>query len=282
MGQWAAQLQINKEAKMVHLLIVGPNGNMGRALVKSAASAAEVQLIGGVGPQGRDYIGLDLGLLVGLGRPLGVCVYDEIDAIIDTADVVLECTRPAVSMEVLEVCLAHRCAFVTGTTGFSSEQRDRLREAATAIPVLHASNGSPIVHLLYELVRLVSRAVGKSADIDIVEIHQNRKLDAPSGTAQEIAEKIATALELDLDYAAAYGQVGTGRRQPGSIQYSSIRSGGAPSAHRVIFGFENERLELAHQAYNAGAFADGLIEGALFVSGKDPGWCQLEEAFEQR
>ena len=267
---------------MVDLLIVGPNGDMGRALVRSAASTPQVELIGGVGPKGRDYIGLDLGLLVGLGRPLGVCVSDEIGTLIDAADVVLECTRPAVSLEVLDVCLEHRRAFVTGTTGFSDEQRARLREAATTIPVLHASNGSPIVHLLYELVSLVSRAVGESADIDIVEIHQNRKLDAPSGTAREIAQKIATALELDLDRAAEYGRVGTGRRRPGSIQYSSIRSGGTPSTHRVIFGFENERLELAHQAYNAGAFADGLIQGALFVSGKDPGWYQLEEVFEEK
>lgn len=224
-GRRTAQLQGKKEMKMVDLLIVGPNGDMGRALFRSAARTPGVDLIGGVGPKGRDYIGLDLGLLVGLGRAPGVHVCEEIGTLIDAADVVLECTKPAGFMEVLDARLEHGRAFVTGTTGFSSEQRARLREAATAIPVLHASNGSPIVGLLYELVSLVSRAVGESADIDIFEIHQNRKLDTPNGMAQEIAQKITAALELDLDRAAEYGQVGTGRGQPRTIQYNSIRSG---------------------------------------------------------
>ncbi len=264
---------------MVKLLIVGPNGNMGRALVQCAASTPDVDLVGGVGPANRDYIGTDLGLLVGLGRPLGARVWDDIQAIIEEADVVLECTRPAVSMEVLDTCLEHKKAFVTGTTGFSKEQTGRIEEAGATIPLLKASNGSPIVHLLYKLVRLVSREVGETADIDIVEMHGNTKLDAPSGTAMEIGEIIADTLGIDLEEAAEYGREGAGQRDRDSIQYSSIRTGGTPSTHRVIFGFQNERLELVHQVYTADAFADGLIRGALFISGKDSGCYGLEEVF---
>ncbi len=264
---------------MVNLLIVGPNGNTGRALVRCAARRADVNLVGGVGPEGRDYIGSDLGLLVGLGRRVGAHVVDDIQDIIDESNVVLECTRPEVSMEVLEACLEHGKAFATGTTGFSPEQVKRMRRAGDAIPVLHASNGSPIVHLLYDLVRLVSRRVGEEADIDIVEMHGSGKLDAPSGTAQEIGEIIAEAVGLDLDQVAEYGREGMGRRGSDSIQYSSIRSGGIPSTHQVIFGFPNERLELVHHAYNMDAFADGLIKGALFVAGQERGYYGLEDAF---
>ena len=267
---------------MVRLLIVGPNGNMGRALVRAAASTPGVDLVGGVGPKGRDYIGVDLGLLVGLGKPLGVQVSDDIEQAIDRCDVVLECTKPAVSIGALQACLDHQRAFATGTTGFSEEQATRIRQAGDVIPVLHASNGSPIVHLLYELIRLVSRRVGEEANIDIVEMHGSTKRDAPSGTAQEIAEVISDALRLDLDQVAEYGRKGIGQREPDSIQYSSIRSGGTPSTHRVIFGFQNERLELAHYAYNTDAFADGLIQGALFVSGRDKGFYTLEDVFADR
>lgn len=182
-------------------------------------------------------------------------------------------------MNVLDACLEHRKALVTGTTGFSKEQTGRIEAAGTTIPVLKASNGSPIVHLLYKLVRLVSREVGENADIDIVEMHGNTKLDAPSGTAMEIGEIVADSLGIDLEEAAEYGREGTGQRDRVSIQYSSIRTGGTLSTHRVIFGFQNERLELMHQVYNADAFADGLIRGALFISGKDSGCYGLEEVF---
>lgn len=267
---------------MVKLLIVGPNGNMGRALVRAAARTPDIDLAGGVGPKGRDYIGVDLGLLVGLGKHLGAQVFDDIEHVIDQSDVVLECTRPAVSITVLEACLDHQKAFATGTTGFSEEQVTRIRHAGDRIPVLHAANGSPIVHLLYELVRLVSREVGKEADVDIVEMHGSTKLDAPSGTALEIAEIIADTLGLDLDRVAEYGRRGTGQRESESIQYSSIRSGGTPSTHKVIFGFPNEKLELTHYTYNTDAFADGLIKGALFVGDKDRGFYTLRDAFEDR
>ncbi len=263
----------------VKLLIVGPNGKMGRALVKCAADTPDVELAGGVGPKGRPYVGLDLGLLVGLGRPLGVRVWDDIGDIIHQSGVVLECTRPAVSMQVLDACLEHHRAFVTGTTGFSAEQLARIQRAGATIPVLRASNGSPIVHLLYDLVRRVTREVGGEADIDVVEIHANTKLDAPSGTAIEIGETIADTLGIDLETVAEHGRVGIGKRASDAIQFSSIRSGGTPSTHRVILGFENERLELTHYAYNASAFAAGLIRGALFISRRETGYYGLEEVF---
>lgn len=263
---------------MVKLLIVGPNGNMGRALVRAAARTPGIELVGGVGPKDRYYIGTDLGLLVGLGKHVGARVFDDIEHVIDESDVVLECTRPKASIEVLDACLDHQRAFATGTTGFSEEQAIRIRRAGDTIPVLHAANGSPIVHLLYKLVRLVSQEVGQEADIDIVEMHGNTKLDAPSGTAMEIAEIIADTLGYDLDRVAGYGRRGIGQRESDSIQYNSIRSGGTPSTHRVIFGFQNERLELTHYTYNTGAFADGLIKGARFIGGKDRGFYTLRDA----
>jgi 4-hydroxy-tetrahydrodipicolinate reductase len=266
---------------MIKLLVVGPNGKMGRALVKAAAENPKIDVVAGVGPEGRDYVGMDLGLLVGLGKRIGAQVVDDIRLVIDECDVVLECTTPAASMDVLEACLEHGKAFVTGTTAFLEEQARQLRDAGDVIPVLRASNASPIVHLLYDLIRLVTRRVGEEADIDIVEMHHSRKLDAPSGTAREIGEIIAGELGLDFDEVAEYGRGGLGTRAPRSIQLNSIRSGGVPSTHKVIFGFASERLELSHQVYTRDAFAGGLIKAALFISGKKRGYYTLEAALSE-
>jgi len=262
---------------MVKLLIVGPNGAMGRALVTCAAATPGIDLIAGVGPKCRDYIGMDLGLLVGLGRELGALVFDSLDPVIDQCDVVLECTRPDVSMDILRDCLEHRTAFVTGTTGFSEAQGGEIEQAGQTIAVLRASNASPIVHLLYDLIRTVSQEVGDDADIDIIEMHSSTKLDAPSGTAKEIGRIVAEELGHKLDEIAEHGREGLGTRAPHAIQFSAIRSGGIPSTHKVIFGFPNERLELTHHAYSMEAFADGLIEAVLFVSSKKQGYFTLDD-----
>jgi 4-hydroxy-tetrahydrodipicolinate reductase len=266
---------------MIKLLVVGPNGHMGRALVKAAAATPQIDIVAGVGPRGRDYIGMDLGLLVGLGKCIGAPVVDDVRLFIDRCDVALECTKPSVSMDILEVCLEHGKAFVTGTTGFSDEQGRRIRDAGKFIPVLPASNASPIVHILYNLVRLATREAGEQADIDIVEMHHARKLDAPSATAREIGEIIADELGLDLDDIAEYGREGLGARAPSSIQFHSIRSGGVPSTHKVVFGFADERLELSHQVYTRDAFAGGLIEAVLFISTKKRGYYTLEAALAE-
>ena len=262
---------------MVSLVVLGPNGAMGRALVKGAVANPELNLVGGVGPRGRDYIGIDLGLLVGLGRQIGAPVVDNLEALIDDCDVVLECTTPEASSSALAVCVERGKAFVTGTTGFTADQVNALQRAGESIPVMHASNGSPVVHLLYDLIRIASRELGKDADIDIVEIHGRNKPDAPSGTAQEMAQIIAEELGYDLEGAAEYGRRGMGKRGSASIQFSSLRSGGTPSSHQVIFGLEHERLELTHRALDTAAFAGGLIEAVLFVSNQARGYFTLDD-----
>jgi len=261
----------------VKLLIVGPNGDLGRALIRRAAADPGIDLIAGVGPKDRDYTGVDLGLLVGLGRRIGARVFDSLEPIIEECDVVLEATTPEVSMTALRACVAHEKAFVTGTTGFSEAQAAEIERAGEGTAVLRASNGSPIVHLLYDLIRIVSREVGEDADIDIVEMHSRGKRDAPSGTALEMGQIIADALGQDVKAIGEYGRQGLGTRASESIQFSALRSGGAPSTHQVIFGFPNERLELTHRAYSTDAFSDGLIQAALFLSGKQDGFFTLDD-----
>ncbi len=262
---------------MVKVLIIGPNGKMGRAMVSEAFQNPKIDLVAGVGPGNREYIGMDLGALVGLGRNINVMVSDRIESVISLCDVVVDCTQPAVSLQALAACKAHHKAFVTGTTGFSEDDIDEMKQAGEVVPVLHASNTSTVFRLLFRLIQEAATTVGKEADVDIIEMHGNTKSDAPSGTAKEIGKMIAQAMGLDLNDIAEYGRKGNRMRPLHSVCFSSIRSGGIPSSHQVVFGFQNERIELVHHAYNMGPFAKGMIKAALFIHGQDPGFYDFDQ-----
>jgi 4-hydroxy-tetrahydrodipicolinate reductase len=216
---------------MIKLLIVGPNGNMGRALVRAAAENPRIDVVAGVGPEGRDYIGMDLGLLVGLGKRVGARVFDDIRLVIDGCDVVLDCTSPAVSMDVLEACLEHGKAFVTGTTAFSGEQARRLRDAGDVIPVLVASNASPIVHLLYDLIRLVTREVGEKPTLTLSRCITAENLMLRVGRQG----RLGRSSPMNLDLISTRSQ-NTGERDwvgEAPVRSNSVRSGPAASPQPI-------------------------------------------------
>jgi len=142
-----------------------------------------------------------------------------------------------------------------------------------------ASNTSKLAHLFFHLIKWIAGKVGKEADIDIIEMHDRNKLDAPSGTSKEIGHIIADELGLDFEKIARYQRKGKGIRPSQTIDYTSIRSGSYPTTHSVIFGFENERLELSFDGYNMFPFAAGIIEAAVFIHDKNPGLYTIEQVF---
>jgi len=123
--------------------------------------------------------------------------------------------------------------------------------------------------------------LGKYADIDIIEMHDNKKPDAPSGTAIEIASIISDQWGVKLEDIAEYGKKGKGIRPSQSICFSSVRSGGFPSSHKIIFGFQNEKIELQLDGYNMHPYANGIIDAAMFLSNKKPGFYTIEQVFRE-
>ena len=266
---------------MIKVLISGPNGKMGRAITQSAYKSPEMKIIGGIGPVGRSYIGTDLGVLVGLGDAIGARVYDDINQIIKQCDIVLDCTSAEVTLKLLKTCIKYKKSLVTGTTGFSDKEKRQIKKAGQDIPVLLAANTSRVAHVFFEIIEMLSKKLGQSADIDIIEMHENKKPDAPSGTAIEIASIISDQWGVKLEDIAEYGRKGKGIRPSQSICFSSIRSGGFPSSHKVIFGFQNEKIELQLDGYNMHAYANGIIDAAIFLSNKKPGFYTIEQVFRE-
>lgn len=264
---------------MIKVLVVGPNGKMGKAMIQLAHRHPMITIVGGVGPKGRKYIGRDLGAIAGLGEDIGASAYDDMNAIVHHCDVVLECTNAEASLDILQKCVAAAKALVSGSTGFTDEERAQFQNAGEFIPVLLASNTSKFAHLFFHLIKWIAGKVGKEADIDIIEMHDRNKSDAPSGTSKEIGQIIAEELGLEFDKIARYQRKGKGTRPAHTIDYSSIRTGNYPTTHKVIFSLENEKLELSFDGYNMYPFAGGMIEAAVFLHDKKPGFYTIEQAF---
>lgn len=260
------------------MIVMGPSGKMGKAMVNSAYKNPNIELVGAVGPKDRDYIGKDIGLVCYLGEQVNIKVHDYLNEIINECDIVVDCTRPAVSMKALESCITHKKAFVCGTTGFSNDEKEEFTKAGDIIPVILASNTSKMINILFKIIKEVTSRIGRQGDIDIIDMDYNKKIDAPSGTSKEIAEIISNELNYNSkDY--TYGRNGKGIRRDKSIAFNSIRSGGDPGSIKVILGFEDERMELSAHIYNMNTFADGMIEASLFLKGKTPSLYNLKEVF---
>lgn len=253
------------------IIIVAPKGKMGRLITKVASEDANFEIAAGVGPKGRDYIGKDIGMATGMGRNIGAVVVDDLEGAIDSCDAVIDFSNAELSMNVLEICVKHNKSLVCGTTGFSREQLEKIKESSRSIPLLHASNTSRVVNLMNILLETAAKVIGSSSDIEIIEMHDAFKKDAPSGTSREMGETIAQAMGKELNDIAVYGRTGMGERVPGSIGYHSVRAGNISSSHTIMFGLMGERLEITHHAHDWECFARGACEGVLFLKDKGPG-----------
>lgn len=250
-----------EENKVMKVVILAPKGHMASLIVRAAAAHKSLEIVGAVGPAGRDYIGRDLGQLVGLGYDLGVHVTDDLEACIDQCDAIIDFSTVELSMEALKTVIKHRKALICGTTGFTQEQVALLHGAASEIPVLHASNTSYVVNLMYRLLAIAAKGLEGRADMEIIEMHPRTKKDAPSGTAKEMADAINEALTSDA----------------GDMKFHSIRAGDIPSSHTVLFGCMGERLEITHHAYNWECYATGTCDAALFIHGKKKGLYTMKD-----
>lgn len=259
------------------LIVVGPRGKMGRLITKIAAERDDLQLIAGVAPKGRTYIGQDLGAVAAIGYDLGVPVVDDLESVIADCDVIIDFSTKEMAMEVVKLAVNYRKALVCGTTGFSQDEFKVFKKAAETIPMLYAANTSKLVNVMNKLLEVVTKAVGEELDIEILEMHDQWKKDAPSGTSKEMGEIIAKALGKELEAIKVHGREGEDPRIPGTIGYHSLRAGNIPSSHTVFFGGMGERLEITHHSYNWECFARGACDCAAFLENKDSGFYTIQD-----
>jgi 4-hydroxy-tetrahydrodipicolinate reductase len=267
----------------IRICICGVGGRMGARILAAVRSEADLAVTGATErPQGP-HVGQDAGLVAGSGR-IEVQVAPALDAALGppgtapAADVVIDFTAPAASLEHAAVCARRGVALVIGTTGFSARDKEELAAHGRKIPILLAPNMSVGVNVLFRLVAEAARALGAEYDCEIVDLHHRAKKDAPSGTALRLAEVAAGALHLDASKAAVYERHGDiGARKPGTIGVQTLRGGDAVGDHTVFFLADGERLELTHRATSRDNFARGAVRGARFVAFRAPGLYDMQD-----
>lgn len=256
---------------MQKVLVIAPRGKMGKLIVQIVSERDDMKLVGTLAPSGRAYIGEDSGIVAGLGIKVDAPVFEDIDAIIEDSDVIIDFSTTEVSLSVLSKAVEYKKPLVCGTTGFTKEELDKFEDASKSIPLLYAANTSRAVNCMNHLLEFTTKAIGKDCDIEIIEMHDRKKVDAPSGTSKEMGHIIAESLNINFDDVAKYGRHGKTTRAENEIGYHCIRSGDISSSHTVIFGMMGERLEITHHAYNWLCFARGACDCANFLKDKAPG-----------
>lgn len=192
-------------------------------------------------------------------------------------DAVIDFSTPAGFDSALAHCRAHKVAFVCGTTGLDADQRDRLQQAARDIPVLYAANFSLGIAVLTKLLRDAASAL-PDWDLEIIEAHHARKVDAPSGTALALGRAAAEARGQDFEQVAVLARQGhTGARPENTIGFSSIRAGEIVGEHTALLATKDERVELTHRAYDNTIFARGALHAAAWLAGKPAGAYSLDD-----
>ncbi len=257
--------------------IVGCAGHMGRMLIRSVLETDGVALAGGTEAPGSPALGQDLGLLAGLSAT-GTTATGESSDLFARATAVIDFTAPKATRRHADIAAETKTALVIGTTGLLAEDGKAIETAAQRTPVVWAANMSLGVTLLTELVRRVAASLNPDYDIEVVEMHHRRKVDAPSGTALALGRAAAEGRGVDLAAVSQRVRDGqTGPRKRGDIGFAALRGGDVVGDHSVIFAAEGERLELTHKASSREIYARGAVTAARWVAGKPPGLYSMKD-----
>ncbi len=250
---------------MVKLIISGAAGEMGERITRLSLADPEIKIVGGLENQGHEWIGKDLGRVLGPGEK-GIKIADNLEKVINQADVIVEFSTPEATLAHLEICQKHKKAMVIGTTGFTQEEKKMIDRASRNIPFVYSPNMSLGVNLLFKITEEAARIIGQDYDLEIIEAHHRRKKDAPSGTAIKLAAILAKETNRSLDKVATFGRKGqTGERPKETIGIHAIRGGDIVGEHTVIFAGSGERIELTHRASSRDTFAQGAIKAVKFI-----------------
>lgn len=197
-------------------------------------------------------------------------------------DAVIDFSTPSGFDAALAHCVAQRVAFVSGTTGLGAAQYRALGDAARVIPVLHAANFSVGVAVLARLLREAAAAL-PDWDLELVEAHHARKVDAPSGTALALGRAAAAARGQAFDDVAVLSREGqVGARRQGAIGFASIRAADIVGEHTAILATAGERVELSHRATDRAIFARGALAAAAWLVRQPPGSYTMDDLVAAR
>jgi len=257
---------------MIRLALLGATGRMGTRVRSLLPEDSRFELVAALTASDDPRVGETVA--IGARR---VTLSDDTDS---AFDVLVDFSRPGGTVSWLDQCQRLGACVVSGVTGHTEEQLTRISDAAGRVAVLHASNFSIGVNVMLSLVGGIARRLGDAYEIEIVEKHHSKKIDAPSGTAYSMIDAIADATGRDRRADVTYGRCGAiGPRPPRQIGVHALRMGDVVGGHTVHFSGPGETITVQHVAHSRDAFARGALEAAAWIHGKPPGMYTMNDVF---
>ena len=247
---------------MIKVLVHGSNGKMGGHVMAEIAKSEDLELFCGVDPKSTGEENYKY--------------YDSFDKVEGKADVIIDFSFHTLVKSVLDYAVKSETPVLIATTALDDEDKCAVARASQKIPVFLAANMSVGVALLADFAKRAA-AMFPDADIEIVEAHHNRKVDAPSGTAVMLANAIK---EVRPNAEYVYGRGGEAKRQKNEIGIHALRMANIVGEHEVYITTESQQLVLRHNAYDRALFADGAIKAARFLIGKEKGLYTMQDMFK--
>ncbi len=254
---------------MTNIILSGCSGRMGEAVSKMLAEHKDAKIVAGV----------DVNTAAPT-KTFGFPVYQNIADFPGKADVIVDFSHHSAICSLLDYAKANKLPVVICTTGHTDEERALMREAAKEIAVFSSGNMSIGINLLLALCKNAAKVLGEGFDVEIVEKHHNKKLDAPSGTAIMIADAIS---EERADTRYVYDRHSERReREPAEIGIHSVRGGTIVGEHEVIFAGTNEVITISHSAASREIFAAGAVRAAVYIKGKSAGTYDMSDVIRNK
>ncbi|MCR5150535.1 MAG: 4-hydroxy-tetrahydrodipicolinate reductase [Clostridiales bacterium] len=255
---------------MKNIIISGSSGRMGRFVSSAILSDPECETI----------CGIDKYIPDNSGFPVFASALDIPDEISKKADCMIDFSNPECFDTNIKYCLNSNIGIVVATTGLSDEQKQALADASEKIPVFFSANMSLGVNLITELAKTATKVLGSGFDIEVVEMHHNQKLDAPSGTALMIADEIKSVRNSETYY--EYDRhIKREKRNANEIGIHSLRGGTVTGEHQIIFAGNDEIVTISHSARSRGLFATGAVNAAKFIMKKQNGMFNMKDMIEE-
>jgi 4-hydroxy-tetrahydrodipicolinate reductase len=247
---------------MIKILLSGCNGSMGTVITKIVSDTKRFSIVAG----------FDIRADVKKNYP----VYRKLNECRENPDAIIDFSNPEALGELLDYAVKRSIPIVVATTGLSNQHRSMLLEASGKIPVFFSANMSLGINLLIDLVQKAAKVLGDDFDIEIIEKHHNRKIDAPSGTALYIADSINAVMDNKEQYVFDRHSVRKSRSK-NEIGIHAVRGGTIVGEHSVIFAGNDEIIEINHSARSREIFASGALKAAAFIHGKKPGMYDMSD-----
>lgn len=248
---------------MTRVIMCGCNGQMGQVISGIVETMDNVEIVAGIDVKDNSKNNYP--------------VYKDFYSCREEADVIIDFSHPSNLNDMARYAIEKQLGIVLCTTGFSEEEIEKIEETSKEIAILRSANMSLGINLIYKLLKEATKVLAKADfDIEIIEKHHNRKIDAPSGTALALADAINEVLEPQYDY--KYDRTTQRvKRDKKEIGISAVRGGTIVGEHEVLFAGIDEVIEIKHTAYSRAVFAKGAIEAAIYLKGKEAKLYKMED-----